>query len=60
LIISLILFQKIYGGSGADYGRGLSLGNDGGILISGYTASIGTGSDDIWLIKTNSSGGYQF
>jgi Tfp pilus assembly protein PilE len=55
-----ILFQKIYGGSGADYGRGLSLGGDGGILISGYTASVGVGSDDIWLVKTNSSGVINF
>jgi len=55
-----IIFQKIYGGSGADYARGAIIGSDGGILLSGYTASIGAGSDDIWLVKTNSSGNINF
>jgi len=55
-----VIFQKIYGGSGADYARGAAIGSDGGILLSGYTSSIGAGSDDIWLIKTNSSGTLQF
>ncbi len=50
------LWMKTFGGSGRDYGNSIQLDADGGYIIAGYTLSYGAGGDDIWLIKTDSSG----
>ena len=47
---------KTYGGLGIDIGKTVCTTSDGGYIICGYTESFGAGEDDIFLIKTNSSG----
>lgn len=50
------LWTKTYGGVNADIAYSVQQTNDGGFIIAGQTASYGVGSNDIWLIKTNSLG----
>lgn len=59
-----ILWNKLFGGSGADYHRSLKLTSDNGFIVSGYTTSsangdvsgTNNGSNDYWVIKLNASG----
>ena len=49
------IFQKTFGGIGADYGYSVTQTTDGGYIVSGFT-SIGSFAGDIYLIKTDSLG----
>jgi hypothetical protein len=49
-------FEQWYGGSGTDYCYGATQTLDGGYLVYGYTTSYGTGSSDVWLVKTDNHG----
>jgi alpha-tubulin suppressor-like RCC1 family protein len=51
-----IQWSKTYGGTNADWGQQLIQTNDLGYAILGHTNSFGAGSDDIYLIKTDSTG----
>ncbi len=51
-----LIWAKTYGGTGRDYGNAVKQTADGGFLIAGYTISYGAGSEDLWLVKTDSSG----
>ena len=64
-------FQWVYtaGGSGNDNGKGIAVGTDGNVLLTGIfsqTVNFGggnvtsTGSFDIFVLKLNSSGAYQW
>ena len=49
-----------YGGSGAEQGHALRQTSDMGFLVVGYTSSFGLGFDDVYILKTDSSGNYQW
>lgn len=61
-----IVWQKTFGGSSIDVANSITLTNDGGYIVSGYTYSndgdvIGNhGLEDYWVIKLDSSGNKQW
>jgi hypothetical protein len=49
-------WARTYGGNNGDYGYSVQQTSDGGYIVAGYTLSYGAGGDDVYLMKTNSSG----
>ncbi|MCB9187322.1 MAG: T9SS type A sorting domain-containing protein [Flavobacteriales bacterium] len=50
------LWTRTYGGSGDEYGESISLANDGGFFLGGYTSSFGAGGYDMYVVRTDASG----
>jgi hypothetical protein len=50
------LWTQTYGGTASDYGYDVQQTADGGFILVGVTNSFGAGGQDIYLVKTNSSG----
>jgi predicted secreted protein len=53
-------WNKTYGGTGEDWAYSVMVAGDGGYVLSGYTASFGSGGFDCWLIKTGSLGNMEW
>ena len=49
-------WSRTFGGSVSDYGRSVRQTSDGGFIIAGLTLSYGVGEEDVYLVKTDSSG----
>jgi hypothetical protein len=50
------LWTRTYGGDDAERGYCVEQTADGGYVVVGFTSSFGAGQEDIYLIRTNSSG----
>ncbi|MBD3227867.1 MAG: hypothetical protein GF329_06735 [Candidatus Lokiarchaeota archaeon] len=50
------LWNRSWGGSDFDRGRGVAVDNNNNIYVTGETESFGSGSDDAFLVKYDSSG----
>jgi hypothetical protein len=50
------LWTRTYGGSDTEYSYSIQETQDGGFIIAGATTSFGAGGQDVYLIKTDSSG----
>lgn len=51
-----VIFDKNFGGTNADRGYHAIETRDGGYIMAGYTASMGAGNDDMYLVKTDAAG----
>ena len=50
------LWNRTFGGADADRGMSVIEVSSGGYAITGNTASLGAGAEDLWLIRTNVDG----
>jgi outer membrane protein assembly factor BamB len=53
-------WDKIFGGTGGDRANSVQQTSDGGYILAGMTTSYGAGSEDFWLLKTDSKGNKQW
>jgi len=53
-------FNRTYGGADVDEARSVAEASNGGYALAGFTASLGSGDFDAWLIETDGSGNEEF
>lgn len=54
------LWNEHYGGIGNDQGMSIAESPAGGYVIAGYTSSFGSGGTDMWLVKIDRDGSYEW
>jgi hypothetical protein len=54
------LWTRTFGGTQLDQCTEIEITNDGGYVLAGKTQSFGAGYEDIWLVKTDSMGNWQW
>ena len=55
-----LLWTRVFGGSNDDEGYSFVINNDGSFLIAGVTSSFTSGGRDVYLIKTDANGNFQW
>jgi len=53
-------WEKTFGGTNNDHGLSVLQASDGGYIIVGDTYSFGAGKSDVYLVKADSSGNFQW
>ncbi len=53
-------WSKTFGGAGVDTGNCLQATPDGGYILLGSTRSMGAGGSDVYLVKTDANGNWQW
>jgi hypothetical protein len=53
-------WNRTFGGSGGDVANSVIKTADGGFALAGYTESFGAGRHDMWLVKTDANGVFQW
>ena len=53
-------WSKTFGGDEDDEGASVNQTSDGGYIITGKTESVGAGNSDLYIIKTDNIGGFQW
>jgi hypothetical protein len=53
-------WNELFGGSSYDYAYSVAQTSGGGYIVTGFTQSYGTGSADVWLIKTDVAGNMEW
>ncbi len=51
---------RFFGGDSTDFGHSVDNAPDGGYIATGYTRSFGNGEEDLFLIKVDTLGNWQF
>ena len=51
-----ILWERTFGGNGANSAHDVQITSDQGYIIAGVTTSVGSGNRDVWVIKTDANG----
>ena len=54
--MGILQWQKSYGGNLTDQARAIQQTVDGGFVAAGFADSFGTGTRDLWVLKTDSNG----
>jgi len=55
-----LIWQNTFGGSQIELGASIDTTNDGGFVIAGRTRSYGAGGSDIYIVKTDSDGNFEW
>jgi hypothetical protein len=50
------LWSRTFGGIWSDYAYDIEQTTDGGYIVAGAASSLGSGTMDVWIIKTNANG----
>ncbi|MFW9779805.1 MAG: hypothetical protein ACFFE8_13200 [Candidatus Heimdallarchaeota archaeon] len=56
----IVEWNQTFGGTMLDHGYSLVSTKDGGYALVGKTMSVGAGQSDMWLVKTNETGGIEW